>query len=157
MGLAWGKAMPADIVGRPMEVLLVEDNRADARLTMESLDAGQVKHRLTIVTDGDEAMLFLRREKWFAKAPRPDLILLDLNLPGKDGRQVLKDVRADEQLRRIPVVVLTSSQNDEDMLRSQALEVEGYLQKPVDQSAFIKLVKMLKAYWHADVILPAVE
>jgi len=149
--------MSRAVVGRPMEILLVEDNRADARLTLEALTAGGVKHRLTIVQDGDEAMLFLRREKWFAQVPRPDLILLDLNLPGKDGRQVLTELRGEGTLKSIPVVVLTSSKSDEDMLKSQLFQVEGYLQKPVDIDRFILLVKQLKAYWHADVILPSAD
>lgn len=143
------------VVGRPMEILLVEDSRADARLTIEALKAGQLKHRLTIVCDGEEAMLFLHQEKWFARAPRPDLVLLDLNLPRKDGREVLEDIRADYQLNQMPVIVLTASQDHEDELRSQMLNVEGYMRKPVDLDQFISLVRQLKAFWHADVILPA--
>ncbi len=142
------------VVGRPMEILLIEDSRADARLTMEALKAGRVKHRLTIVRDGEEAMMFLHQEKWFARAPRPDLILLDLNLPLKDGREVLQEVKADYDLAQIPVIVLTASQDHEDELRSQMLNVEGYMQKPVNVQDFIDRVRQLKAYWHADVILP---
>jgi CheY-like chemotaxis protein len=137
-----------------MEILLIEDSHADARLTMEALKEGQVKHRLTIVCDGEEAMLFLHQEKWFARAPRPDLILLDLNLPLKDGREVLQEVKADYDLAQIPVIVLTASKDHEDELRSQMLNVEGYMQKPVNFRDFIDHVRELKAYWHADVILP---
>ena len=111
--------MPDEWVGRPMEILLIEDNQGDARLTMEALKEGDVKHRLTLALNGEEAMQFLRREKWFARAPHPDLILLDLNLPGKDGREVLREVKEDLDLKNIPVVILTSSQHDEDLLRSQ--------------------------------------
>ena len=149
--------MPDEWVGRPMEILLIEDNPGDARLTVEALKDGDVKHRLTIAHNGEEAMHFLRREKWFAQAPHPDLILLDLNLPGKDGREVLREVKADLELKSIPVVVLTSSQHDEDMLRSQELRVESFMTKPVNLEKFIALVKKLRAYWQADVILPTTE
>ena len=142
-------------VGRPMEILLVEDNRIDARLAMEALKDGQVKHRLTLVQDGEEAMQFLHREKWFSRAPRPDLILLDLNLPKKDGREVLKEIKADPELTDIPVVILTASKEHEAILREEHCIVEAYMTKPVDLPKFIELVKQLKAYWHADVILPA--
>ncbi len=137
-----------------MEILLVEDSRVDARLTIGALQEGQLKHRLTIVRDGEEAMLFLHQEKWFAQAPRPDLVLLDLNLPRKDGREVLKEIKADYRLNEIPVIILTASQNHKDELRSQMLNVDGYMQKPVDLKQFIALVRQLKAFWHADVILP---
>jgi CheY-like chemotaxis protein len=140
-----------------MEILLIEDNQGDARLTMEALKEGDVKHRLMLAVNGDEAMQFLRREKWFARAPHPDLILLDLNLPGKDGREVLSEVKADLELKSIPVVILTSSQHDEDMLRSQELNVESYMTKPVNMEKFVTLVKQLRAYWQADVILPTTE
>jgi len=142
------------VVGRPMEILLVEDSRVDARLTIGALQEGQLKHRLTIVRDGEEAMLFLHQEKWFAQAPRPDLVLLDLNLPRKDGREVLKEIKADYRLNEIPVIILTASHNHKDELRSQMLNVDGYMQKPVDLKQFIALVRQLKAFWHADVILP---
>ncbi|NIP86106.1 MAG: response regulator [Planctomycetales bacterium] len=144
-----------ELVGRPMEILLVEDNRQDARLALEALADTRIHHRLTIINDGDEAMHFLHRQTWFARAPRPDLILLDLNLPRKDGRQVLSEIREDPQLRQIPVVVLTVSDSDTDRLRSEQLHVEGYLAKPVDRDQFVALVRQLKEFWHADVILPA--
>ncbi len=147
--------MADEWIGRPMEILLIEDNQGDARLTIEALREGDVKHRLTLALNGDEAMQFLRREKWFARVPHPDLILLDLNLPGKDGREVLREVKADPDLARIPVVVLTASEQDEDMLRSQELNVESYMTKPVNLKKFVALVKQLQAFWQADVVLPA--
>jgi CheY-like chemotaxis protein len=152
---AKSRAMSNALVGRPMEILLVEDSRADARLTMEALKDSGVKHRLTLVCDGEEAMRFLRRETLFAQAPKPDLVLLDLNLPCKDGREVLTEMKADYDLKEIPVVILTASRTQEDQLRGQEMHVEGYMTKPVDIDKFITLVKELKAYWHKDVILPA--
>ena len=146
--------MHSETVGRPMEILLVEDSLVDARLTMEALRRGGIKHRLTIVRDGEEAMQFLHQEERFVHAPRPDLILLDLQLPKKDGREVLSEVKVDLSLQSIPVVILTASQAHEDVLRSELLRVEGYLVKPVDLVRFVQLIKQLKDYWHADVILP---
>jgi CheY-like chemotaxis protein len=146
---------PEEVVGRPMEILLVEDSLVDARLTFEALRRGGIKHRLTIVRDGEEAMQFLHQQHRFAHAPRPDLILLDLQLPKKDGREVLSEIKADLELQAIPVVILSASQTHEDLLRGELLRVEGYMVKPVDLDKFIQLVKQLKDFWHADVILPA--
>lgn len=143
-----------EVVGRPMEILLVEDSLVDARLTIEALRRGGIKHRLTIVRDGQEAMEFLHQQGHFARAPRPDLILLDLQLPKKDGRDVLAEVKADLDLQSIPVVILSASQAHEDLLRSELLRVEGYMVKPIDLVKFVQLVRQLKDYWHADVILP---
>ncbi len=143
-----------EVVGRPMEILLVEDSLVDARLTMEALRRGGIKHRLTIVRDGEEAMQFLHQADRFVHAPRPDLILLDLQLPKKDGREVLSEIKVDLSLQSIPVVILTASQAHEDLLRSELLRVEGYLVKPVDLDRFVQLIRQLKDYWHADVILP---
>jgi CheY-like chemotaxis protein len=141
-----------------MEILLIEDSLADARATIEALKEGGVQHRLTLVRDGVEAMEFLCQEGKFAKAPRPDLILLDLQLPKKDGREVLSEVKADYDLTRIPVVVLTSSRDEQDILRSELLHVDSYITKPVDLPKFLGVVKQLrKEYWLSDVILPAVE
>lgn len=137
-----------------MEILLVEDSLADARLTIEALRAGQVKHRLTLLRDGQEAREFLHREGRFAQAPRPDLILLDLHLPGLDGRELLAEIKSDYDLTSIPVVILTGSQDQEDYLRSQLLHVDSYLTKPVDIDKFLGVVRQLRKYWHADVILP---
>jgi two-component system, chemotaxis family, response regulator Rcp1 len=143
-----------ELVGRPMEILLIEDNFTDAALTIRALERGKVRHRLTLVRDGAEALEFLRREGRFARAPRPDLILLDLNLPRVDGRELLSDIKSDDDLSSIPVVIMTGSEDYEDELRSQRLNVEGYVTKPVDMPKFLEIVKELKDYWMSDVILP---
>jgi two-component system, chemotaxis family, response regulator Rcp1 len=145
-----------ELIGRPMEILLVEDNFTDAALTIRALERGNVRHRLTLVRDGAEALEFLNRQGRFARAPRPDLILLDLNLPKIDGRELLTAVKADSDLSTIPVVIMTGSEDYEDELRSQHLNVEGYVTKPVDMPKFLGLVKELKDYWLSDVILPQV-
>ncbi len=147
--------MTREMVGRPMEILLVEDGLTDACLTMGALKNGGVKHRLTLMRDGIEAMDFLNQSGVYAKAPRPDLILLDLNLPGKDGHEVLAEVKADFDLQSIPVVVLTSSKDDADALRCKLLHVDAYMTKPVDREQFLQVVKKLKRFWMKDVILPA--
>nr|ACS68546.1 response regulator [uncultured bacterium FLS18] len=149
--------MTAEPVGRPMEILLIEDSLADARLTIEALKEGGVQHRLTLVRDGLEAVEFLRQKDIFARAPRPDLILLDLGLPRMHGRDVLTEIRSDEELKDIPVVVLTISKDHEDILRNQRLHVEAYLTKPVDFATFVNVVKELKKMLAADVILPSIE
>ena len=146
--------MRSDAVGRSMEILLVEDSLADARLTIEALRDGNVKHRLTLIRDGIEAREFLYREGKFAQAPRPDLILLDLQLPGLDGRDLLAEIKADSNLQNMAVVILTASQDHEDLLRSQLLNVDSYLTKPVDMEDFLKIIRKLRRYWHTDVILP---
>lgn len=148
--------MSRETVGRPMEILLVEDSLSDARLAIEALKEGQVKHRMTLVCDGREAMQFLRHEGPFAQTPRPDLILLDLGLPKMDGREVLEELRSDYDLKSIPVVILTSSEAHQDLVRDECLNVEGYLVKPVDMAKFLSLVRALKRYWLNDVILPTV-
>jgi CheY-like chemotaxis protein len=147
--------MSRETVGRPMEILLVEDNLADARLAIEAFKDGCIKHRLTLVRDGSEALEFLHQEGRFARAPRPDLILLDLQLPKVDGRQLLVHIRSDFDLKEIPVVILTASDDHEDMLKSQLLQVEGYMTKPVEIDKFLNLVRQLKRFWLSDVILPA--
>jgi two-component system, chemotaxis family, response regulator Rcp1 len=149
--------MGRDTVGRPMEILLVEDNWDDARLTYEFLKEGAIQHRLTWLWDGDEALEFLHRRGKYARVPRPDLILLDLGLPRVDGREVLTQVKGDADLGEIPVVVMTASKDHEDLLRSEQLQVDGYITKPVDLEKFLALVRDLKRFWHADLILPAVE
>ena len=146
--------MSRETVGRPMEILLVEDSLTDAQLTIIALREGQVKHRLTLVRDGLEALAFLRQERQFAKAPHPDLILLDLELPKMDGREVLTHIKSDEKLKQIPIVILTASKAHEDILRSENLFVDSYLVKPVDMDKFLVVVKQLKSFWLADVILP---
>jgi chemotaxis family two-component system response regulator Rcp1 len=136
------------------EILLVEDNPGDARLAQEALKEGRMTSRLKVVVDGVEAMSFLRREGPYAGSPRPNLILLDLNLPRKDGRQVLAELKADEDLRRIPVVVLTTSQAEQDILRSYDLHANCYITKPVDLDRFISVVRSIEEYWCSVVTLP---
>lgn len=148
--------MSRNTVGRPMEILLVEDSLMAARLTMGALRKGSVQHRLTWLTDGQEALEFVERRGKYAQAPRPDLILLDLGLPKKDGREVLEEIRGDDDLRSIPIVVLTASTDEEDVTRTERLQVEGYLTKPVDLRKFLDLVRQLSRFWHADMILPTV-
>jgi len=149
--------MSQDIVGRPMEILLVEDSLEDAGLTIRALREGQVECRVSLVRDGEEAMDFLHQKGVYAKTPRPDLILLDLQLPKKDGREVLAEVRADEQLQGVPVVVLTASQVHEEVLKSEKLEVDSYMVKPVDLKQFITVVKKLRRFWLDEVILPPLD
>jgi chemotaxis family two-component system response regulator Rcp1 len=149
--------MRIDTVGRPMEILLVEDNRMDARFAIRALEKANFKHRCTLVVDGEEAMKYLSKDGIFARAPQPDLILLDLGLPKKDGREVLSDIRADENLRDIPVVVLTGSTDEADISHTQLLQVESYLVKPVDLAKFLTVIRELKRFWHEGVILPAVD
>ena len=137
-----------------IHVLLVEDNPGDVRLTTEALREGKIPHHLHVVSDGIEAMAFLRREGPYADAPRPDLILLDLNLPKKDGREVLAEIKADENLKRIPVVVLTTSQAEEDILRTYELHANCYVTKPVDLQQFIAVIRAIEEYWLATARLP---
>ncbi|MGC1274473.1 MAG: response regulator [Planctomycetaceae bacterium] len=148
--------MGQNTVGRPMEILLVEDSLTAARLTMGGLKSGQVQHRLTWMTNGEDALEFLRQQGKFSRAPRPDLILLDLGLPKKDGREVLREIRADASLAGMPVVVLTASTDQEDRLASERLQVEAYLTKPVNIEKFLDVVAKLSRFWHADMILPTV-
>jgi len=147
--------MMQETIGRPMEILLIEDNLSDARLAIESLRDGQIKHRLTLICDGEEAVEFLTREGRFIRAPRPDLILLDLELPKKGGRELLEEIKHDEQLGSIPVVVLTASRIHEEILRSEHLQVESYITKPVALEKFLKVVRELRQYWLADMIVPS--
>lgn len=137
-----------------IEILLVEDNPGDVRLTKEALKDNKVRNNLTVVEDGVEAMSFLRREGKYIGSPRPDLILLDLNLPKKDGREVLSEIKADEHLRRIPVVVLTTSKAEEDILRAYDLNANCYITKPVDFDQFIRVVKTIEDFWLTMVKLP---
>jgi CheY-like chemotaxis protein len=139
---------------RPVEILLVEDNPADARLTQEALREGKILNRLRHVRDGVEAMAYLRREGPFKDAPRHDLILLDLNLPRRDGRDVLCELKQHADLRLIPVVVLTTSQAEEDIQRSYDLHANCYIAKPVDLDKFITIVSAIENFWLALVSLP---
>lgn len=131
----------------PIEVLLVEDNPADVRLTVEALKDAQVRNRLSVVSDGVRAMAFLRREGEYAAAPCPDLILLDLNLPRKDGREVLEEIKSDRALSHIPVVVLTTSQAEQDVLRSYQLRANAYVTKPLDLDRFLTVVRSIEHFW----------
>ncbi|MFL6053624.1 MAG: response regulator [Actinoallomurus sp.] len=144
----------SDLTASPIEVLLVEDDPGDVVLTKEAFDDNKVSNKLSVVSDGEEAMRFLRREADYADAPRPDLVLLDLNLPRKDGRQVLEEIKADETLRAIPVVVLTTSEAEEDILRSYRLHANAYVTKPVDFDQFVKVVRQIDDFFVSVVKLP---
>lgn len=140
--------------GRPIEVLLVEDSPGDVRLTQEAFRDATVRTRLSVVTDGVEAMAFVKRQGEYANAPRPDLILLDLNLPKMDGREVLALIKEDADFKTIPVVVLTTSGAEEDILRTYRLHANCYLVKPVDLNGFLSVVKSIDDFWLARVRLP---
>jgi CheY-like chemotaxis protein len=147
--------MSLENVGRAAEFLLVEDNPGDVRLTCEALTESKVKNNLSIVGDGLEAMAFLRREGKYADAPRPDVILLDLNLPKKNGLEVLEEIKADSSLKRIPVVIVTSSEAEQDVLKTYDLHVNCYVNKPVDLEQFIKVVQSIETFWLTIVKLPS--
>lgn len=140
--------------GTPIEILMVEDNPGDVRLTVEALKETKVRNNLNVVRDGAEALAFLRRQGRYETAPRPDLILLDLNVPRIDGRRVLAEIKADADLRRIPVVILTSSQAEEDIIRTYDLQANCYVTKPVDLDQFIKVVQSIETFWLTIVRLP---
>jgi CheY-like chemotaxis protein len=142
-------------MGRPVEVLLVEDSPGDVRLTEEALKEGKVRNNLNVVMDGVEAMAYLRREGRYASAARPDIVLLDLNMPKKDGREVLAEMKSDHRLRRIPVVILTTSEAEQDILKTYDLHANCYITKPVDLDQFISLVKSVEDFWLTIVKLPA--
>jgi len=139
---------------RPIEVLLVEDNPGDVRLTREALKDGKVSNNLSVAKDGVEALRFLRREGEYAAAARPDMVLLDLNLPRKDGREVLWEMKQDPSLRTIPVVVLTSSDAERDIVGAYELQANCYITKPVDLDQFITVVKSIEDFWFSIVKLP---
>jgi two-component system, chemotaxis family, response regulator Rcp1 len=141
-------------IGRPVEILLVEDNPGDVRLTIEALRESKVRNNLHQARDGVEAMAFLQREGAFEAAVRPDLILLDLNLPRKDGREVLGEIKADPELKSIPVVVLTTSTAEQDVLQSYKLQANCYISKPVDLEQFITVVRSIEDFWLTIVTLP---
>jgi two-component system, chemotaxis family, response regulator Rcp1 len=140
--------------GRPIEIVLVEDNPGDVRLTVEGLKESKVRNNLHVARDGVEAMEFLRREGQHTGAVRPDLILLDLNLPRMDGREVLLEIKSDPKLKTIPVVVLTTSRAEHDVLRSYELQANCYITKPVDLEQFITVVKSIEDFWFTIVTLP---
>jgi two-component system, chemotaxis family, response regulator Rcp1 len=138
----------------PLDILLVEDNPADVRLTMETLKEEKMYNNLHVVGDGEEALAFLRKEGKYSNAARPDLILLDLNLPKIDGRQVLKEIKSDDKLKTIPVVVLTVSKSEEDIMKSYNSHANCYITKPVDLEQFSKVAKAVQNFWLTIVKLP---
>jgi CheY-like chemotaxis protein len=140
---------------KPIEILLVEDNPGDARLTREALAHSKVRNHLSHARDGEEAMAFLRRQGVFGSAPTPDLVLLDLNLPRRDGREVLEDIKNDAALKHIPVVILTSSQAEEDIMRSYRLHANCFITKPVDLEQLTKVVQGIEQFWFTLVRLPS--
>jgi len=140
---------------RPVEILLVEDSPGDVKLTEEALRDADVPNHLNVARDGEEAMRYLRREGEFADKPRPDLILLDLNMPRKDGREVLAEIKADAELRRIPVIILTTSQNEDDVAEAYNLAANCYVAKPVDLDQFLDVVRAIDDFWLTLVKLPS--
>ena len=149
--------MTTDLTGRRAEVLLVEDNPADVRLTREALKEGRLLNNLHVVSDGEAAMLFLLRKPPYQDAPRPDLVLLDLNMPKKNGREVLAEMKAIDALRTIPVVVLTTSRAEEDIFKTYQLHANCYITKPVDLEKFITVVQQIEHFWLSVVSLPPPE
>jgi len=146
--------MKSDRDARPIDILLVEDNPGDIRLTREALQEAKVHNRLHSAHDGEAALAFLRREKGYENAVRPDLILLDLNLPKKDGREVLAEIKADPKLRRTPVIVLSTSRAEQDIQHSYDLYANCYITKPVEMSQFIRVVQSIDNFWFSIVSLP---
>ena len=140
--------------GMAIEILLVEDSPGDVRLTQEALRDAKVQNSLHVVTDGEEAIAFLRHIGSYTEAPRPDLILLDLNLPKKDGREILAEIKADASLKTIPVVVLTTSESDTDILQSYQLHANCYITKPADLQGFMKVVRSIEGFWLSIVKFP---
>lgn len=147
--------MKTRIAAKSIDILVVEDSKGDIGLIEEVFEDAKIVNNLHIAEDGEEAIAFLRGEGQFSGAPRPDIILLDLNLPKKDGREVLEEVKGDEELRNIPVVVLTTSKAEEDILRSYNLHANAYITKPVDFDQFIKVVKSIENFWLEIVKLPS--
>ena len=139
---------------QPFEILLVEDNPGDVFLTQEAFREGRLAHRLSVVEDGEEALRFLRREGKHSNAPQPDLILLDLNLPKKDGRELLGEVKTDPELRQIPVIVLTTSGAEQDIARAYKLHANCYLTKPIQMDDFLKTIRSVEDFWLSVVRLP---
>ena len=142
-------------IGKPINILLVEDNPGDVRLTREALNGAKLRNQLHVIANGMEAMAYLRREGHYAQAVRPDLILLDLNLPKKDGREVLADIKSDTSLKRIPVVILTTSDAETDILKSYGLGANCYVTKPVGLDQFSRVVRAIEEFWFSVVKLPS--
>jgi len=139
---------------KPVEILLVEDNEGDVGLVEEVFEEAKIRNIIHVAEDGEEAMLFLNKEVPYVDAPTPDIILLDLNLPQKDGREVLEEIKTDENLKRIPVVVLTTSKAEEDIIKSYDLHANSYITKPVDFDQFIRVVRSIENFWLEVVRLP---
>ena len=146
--------MSAETSGKPVEILLVEDDPGDVRLTIEALKSAKILNHVSVAEDGVEAMAFLRRQGKYAQVPFPDLILLDLNLPRKDGRAVLAEIKADPDLKRVPVIVLTTSQDEQDVLHSYNTYANCYITKPVDLKQFLAVVESIDNFWLSIVKLP---
>ncbi|ACT47037.1 response regulator [Methylotenera mobilis] len=142
-------------VSRQVEFLLAEDKPGDVRLTQEALRESKISNNLNVVKDGVEALAFLRKEGPYADAPTPDVVLLDLNLPKKDGREVLAEIKSDPLLKRIPVVIVTSSEAEKDILRTYDLHANCYVSKPVDLDQFIKVIQAIESFWLTIVKLPS--
>ena len=140
-----------------VNILLAEDNEADVDLIRENLESSKLPNELHVVVDGEQALAYLRRQGQYLDAPRPDLMLLDLNLPKKDGRQVLAEMKADASLRRIPVVILTSSQAEADIVKCYDLQASAYVSKPVDLAGFAKIIKGIESFWFSVVNYPAAQ
>jgi two-component system, chemotaxis family, response regulator Rcp1 len=151
------KSMMHTDFGRPVEILLVEDNLGDVRLTIEALREGKINNNLHVAKDGVEALSFLKHQAGYEDSPVPDLILLDLNLPRKDGRELLLDIKEDADLRRIPVVVLTTSKAEEDIVKSYDLHANCYITKPVDLDKFIEVIRAVENFWLTIVKLPPID
>ncbi|AAM04687.1 TPA: response regulator [Methanosarcina acetivorans] len=147
--------MKTKVAAKPIEILLVEDSEGDVGLIEEVFEEAKIRNNLHIVEDGEEAILFLRGEKQFSGISRPDIILLDLNLPKKDGREVLEEIKEDDDLKNIPVVVLTTSKAEEDVLKSYNLHANAYVTKPVDFDQFIRVIKSIEDFWLEVVKLPS--
>ncbi len=141
--------------GHPVEILLVEDSPSDTDLTLEALKDFKVRNHVSVVDDGVKAMQFLRRQAPYEQAPRPDLIMLDLNLPRKDGREVLAEIKTDDDLKSIPIVVLTTSRAEQDILRAYQLNANCYITKPVDFNQFLDVVRSIESFWLFVVTLPS--
>jgi CheY-like chemotaxis protein len=140
-----------------MEIVLIEDSLLDARLTIAALQKGDLRHRLTLLRDGQEGLEFLTRHGKFAQAPRPDLILLDLLLPHKDGLEILDAIKQDRALKEIPIVILTAADDEALKTKCELFHVQHFLRKPVNFDAFLEVIRQLKSHWHRDLILPALD
>lgn len=146
--------MTSQELGRPIEILLVEDSPGDARLAMEALKESKIRNNIYHVEDGARALEFLKKQGEYMDVARPDVVLLDLNLPGKDGREVLEEIKVDDDLKRIPVVILTVSEDEQDILKSYNLHANCYITKPIDLEQFIKVVRSIEDFWLTIVKLP---